>query len=452
MKTETESTTSRGLFWRPEAEEPKLTGQLTYGTATGASLELYGSFGEPWSGDPRTIWGITVAGTAVTLFDAYLENQTSGFTTGDATCHYVSYVAALGGHYQSPEEITACHARISIERLNNWARLSGSLRPTRRSDGTTIIELHDTDPFPLGSHEDVAIALEPIRQESWTIGQVSIREDCILTFTSRQARSFTAFAKMASEFQQFLALCTGMLHNVTSFWLAAQPAAQGVVAPSRGVQVVQKVFGLDGVIRKRFPPGKYLASLMPGAAEYVSAFYRKLSTIKPACDLWYTTIAGPHLYLEQYFLVLAFALESAHRPLIGGQYMPKEEFLATLYKRLVDAIPTDGLEQQFRESIKNRLQYLNQLAFHRRVREICERVKEVAEPLKAAGTSFSRRVSEVRNTLVHDGTLGEVSPEEVIKLSDRMSAVVQAVLLKEAGIADERLRTLVLTGKESLMA
>jgi hypothetical protein len=449
MRTANEPVAIRGQFWRPEAEEPKLFGQLTYSQSVGAALELYGTFGEPWSTDPRNIWGTTIMGTPVTLFDVYLDNQSSGATTDDATSYYTSYTAAIGRHYLSTAEIKARQARIGIEQLNHWARLPGSLRPTRRGDGTTIIELLETKPLPLGSHGDIAIALEPIRQETWTFDRVVFQQDCILTFTSPKEEDFVAFDSMTLGFQQLLALCTGMPHNITGMWLEVPPI-QDAMAPTRGVQIVRKLSTFEPTAQRR-GPRTYLATLMPEAASYVSTFYRNLNTVKSICDFWYATITNPHQYLEQHFLFLVFALETAHRTLIGGEYKPKEEFLKTIYPRLVDAIP-QGVQQEFRDSMKNRLQYLHEFAFPRRVREICERVKEIAVPLKARGTGFARRVADVRNTLAHQGNLGDVLPADVIKLSDQLSIIIQAVLLKEVGIAGEPLRILALTGRESLMA
>ncbi len=441
---------TRGTFWRPDQPEPELYGELTYDQASGANLELHGTFGEPLPGEPRTIWGTTITGAPMTLFDAYFDGQTTVGNTASTTCRYMSYLAAIGNHYRATEEILARHARVAIEGLSHWARVPAGINATTEENGTSVIQFRQPRPFPLGTHDDITIAIESTVQEDWTFGRILIQYANLLTLTATTDKTFEKLNSIIGALQQFLALCTGTAHNLTGISLSLAPSPQpSVPMPARTVEIIQ-AHSIPSTTSSRRPPGAHLSSLGPDPGQYVTAFLQKHEALKPVCDLWHTTIVNPYLYLEHQFLSLAYAVEAGHGKLIRGEYMPKPEYRKNVYPILVSAIPSD-LPEEFRDSLANRIKYHNNFELARRVRDVSERVTEIATPLGATSKDFASRIAAVRNKLAHDGTLPKgVSWDDMARMSDQLSIILRAVLLKEAGVPDDRVRTMLLTNQAHL--
>jgi hypothetical protein len=290
-------------------------------------------------------------------------------------------------------------------------------------------------------------------QDHWSFGRILIQHDTLLTLTAPTDQTFEKLHEVVRAFAHFLALSTGMAHDVNGMTLFPAVTPQiGVPPPSRTVQIIQ-AHSLPGPASPRRPPGAraHLAHLGPDSAHYVTTFLQRYTILKPVLDLWQATVANSHLYLEHSFLSLAYATETCHAALIGGQYMPKAEYLATVYPLLKAAIPAT-LEEEFRRSLAGRLRYHYGFELRRRVHDLCNRVATVATALHAANEEFATRVAAMRNTLAHDGTLPEgVSWEDVATISEKLGVILRAVLLTEADVPEDNVCQVVLAGRQNLM-
>lgn len=177
--------------------------------------------------------------------------------------------------------------------------------------------------------------------------------------------------------------------------------------------------------------------------EYLTNWFEKKDQLKPALDLFFAVMYNDALYLEGRFLSLVQAVEAYHRRVFGGTYQNEVDYHNGLYKRLVDALPSD-LDKDFRQSLtQGTLQYAYQYSLRKRLKELS---KWIAEHID--GTILSRkqtrnvlcdRLAGVRNSLTHydPQSQDEVLPaQELFDLTEKLEAILVLCLLLEAGLDD----------------
>ena len=143
-----------------------------------------------------------------------------------------------------------------------------------------------------------------------------------------------------------------------------------------------------------------LGDLQPDASQFITRYFEKRQLLEPVCELYFSTIYKPDMYLEQRFLALAHAIEAYHRAFVGGKYQPTEDYRTGLQQILWNAIP-QTVDADFRSSLRNKLKYLHEFSLRKRVQDICTQFSSVLLPYLGAATQFAGAVADQRNLLTH---------------------------------------------------
>jgi hypothetical protein len=145
----------------------------------------------------------------------------------------------------------------------------------------------------------------------------------------------------------------------------------------------------------------------------------------------------PPFYLEDSFSRIVRGLETWHRLIEGGQIMDEEEFDALL-KRLREAAGS-GTHRQF---VQMRLKYGNELTLKQRLDAL---IDQGGEPMSAVVESldrFTRRVTDVRNSMTHFGEVGEsLTFEQLWAAQTILELVIRSVMLRKLGYDGELIST-----------
>jgi hypothetical protein len=138
------------------------------------------------------------------------------------------------------------------------------------------------------------------------------------------------------------------------------------------------------------------------------------------------------MFLEEQFIRVSRCIESWHRRMVGGTQMPEEDFQALLGSL------RGFLEPEAWEFVKMRLQYGNERTLKRRLDDILADAAPQLQTLVASYSKFFRRTVNTRNSLTHDGRLGDdFRPEELWWAVSTLDLLLRDALLRRLGLSHE---------------
>ena len=178
--------------------------------------------------------------------------------------------------------------------------------------------------------------------------------------------------------------------------------------------------------------------------EHLKIWFSKFELLKPVYDLYFGTIYNPSMYLEQKFLNFIQALESFHRRLFNDKYVIDEEF-ENIYEQLMNSIPSD-INRDFRESLIQKLKYLNEFSLRKRLKEIFNTHKIFLDELIKNPDKFQDDTVNTRNYLIHyDKDLETKAKQgnDLIKLINILNIILEICFLYELEIPEEKIKSLI---------
>jgi len=179
-----------------------------------------------------------------------------------------------------------------------------------------------------------------------------------------------------------------------------------------------------------------------GITTLFNNWFLREQELGPVYDLLLSTVYEPNQYVQSAFLSLTQGLESFHRRLYEGAYVPKEDYEATR-KALVNAIPS-VTDSKLAEKIKSMLSWGNEYSLRDRLQQLLESLDEESRsPLIdwAEPAAFVRTVAQVRNYLTHYKNSAKPAAIDSLlamyNINQRLRALLTVLLLKHLG-ADEK--------------
>jgi hypothetical protein len=149
---------------------------------------------------------------------------------------------------------------------------------------------------------------------------------------------------------------------------------------------------------------------------------------------WLIGTARQPGYLDNNFLACTQAAEAIHRALYPDAYYLTTAAYKPIQRSLLAAIPSD-IEPGFKQALKSRIQYGNELSFRRRLYDLVGKRPSIPDIPDAE--RFVNRVTDTRNYLVHNDSAGATkaaSGEELLLLSCGLRVVLVIRLLTAIGI------------------
>jgi len=441
--------TVKGVWWLPEKPERRLAGEITYGSNSGARLSLYDHFFENPMAGGFAVWGMTVKGEDVSLFNCHATSISAHFI-GGRVAEIVAYSGVIGGHFQSADQMKFIKVTAELSHLHEWAWRSG-LQLTRKKSGKGWQVTHDMLPeIRLAALGDFELGLEFTGQLLPEYGKCSLSENCLLAVEAKKLMPFESFETIILQFQGFVALALTRPVYTRSL--------KGRIDKPKAIIQGQSIYDDFEIIRKDAPRDEKnerlmphdmqfcLVDLQPEPSAFIKQYFEKRKLLEPVSDLYLSTLYNPRMYVQQRYLALAHAIEAYHRAFVGGKYQSNDEYRDGLEKRLWDAVP-ETIDPDFRSSLKNKLKYLHEFSLRKRVRDICEKYSTVLTPYLGEATAFASAVADQRNLLTHPDPTSEEQrpPIDLIKVwlkCEQLSLLLEVCLLHEIGFSEEEVSKL----------
>ena len=139
------------------------------------------------------------------------------------------------------------------------------------------------------------------------------------------------------------------------------------------------------------------------------------------------------------FLLLAHAVEVFSRATTSSEYMATKDYEKVI-RALNGAIPKE-VDSDHRMSLKSRIKYGNEFAFHKRIKMLLESLSDKGREIVCKDpTKFSRGIADTRNYYTHftdELRPKALPPVSMYWASEKLSFLMRIVLFRYLGIAED---------------
>lgn len=451
-----------GIWWLPERPEERISGVLKFHPAEGANLELTGSFEDfrnsmvislenPHS-EVDIILGVASDGKIVTLYRCYGRRFHTSMPGVSSLSFTVGFVF-VGHHFEKEEDIVFISLSINYSHLEDWTGITGFQHKEETDSEAHLTRVKNSYSFPQKVEAEVNnlnIAFDYVLDSYYDFTSVRLKQITSIKVSPREQTHFNDYLKdIYYHIQNFLSLAVG--RPVYPLIIKGKTQACATELPDGGIAyndilISYQVRGLSD-LSKTVLPSDMLFSFKDVSGDFENClrnWFRKSEVLGPVYDLYFGTLYNPSMYLQHQFLSLTRAMESYHRRTCHGKYLP-DEYYERIRETLVEAIPQD-VDKEFRESLKQRLEYHNEFSLRRRLKEVLRKCGNVSDLLIHDHKAFIDDVVNTRNFLTHYDKALETkarSSQGLFGLVQRMKFMLEICLLTELGIPMEKIKDLI---------
>jgi hypothetical protein len=170
-------------------------------------------------------------------------------------------------------------------------------------------------------------------------------------------------------------------------------------------------------------------------------WFSSTSLLSPIYELLFGTLFNRDSFVKTKFLNLSQALESFHRRVLGGTYLPPEGYVATR-SALRAAVP-ESVPDDLRQRISDTIKYANEYSLRKRLKELlCSLDGSTLEILKISDVAaVSDLIVKTRNYLTHFDEQSRTSLVDDIVgmhyMNERLTALLFILILKKLGMNEQ---------------
>jgi hypothetical protein len=466
-----DSFTTKGVWWPAGQNDTAVGGVLTFSKDTGAELELLGVFvGESdplFEGSSKivltpVIHGNTTDGKAITLLRCW---QTHWQVTGRlSTSRYRAAFVVIGTHCVAFEELRVSRLLLSFDQLPQWF-------------GSTAIRQSISDSKGAGRGEDMTVAFsadltsarsrEPSVQ--LTFGEVRLVTNVQSQFRKDQASltqkiSFYVVFSDSLPFEYALNEVVYHFHNLVTLGVGApvgiiefsialwdendNDSSRQARTTRSYYQVLHESTRVSGIpprdrnVQSHQMPFRYsdVAAVWP---EILTRLFQTAEALRPVYDLYFATVYGPRLYLQNRFLNFAQAAETLHRRAFGSSRPLTADSFEIIETRLRNLLwdPSLPLRRALRDEFIRRVSYWNELSLRRRIRELLvpadRSLHAGLRELTGKPKAFADAVVGTRNYLTHydpEDAVFTQSMTGLLRQTERLGCILRVHLMCLLGV------------------
>lgn len=429
-----------GDWWRPETPNVRVSGILHRSADSHDRLELMGSLlsSEPTLEQCVVIGDVYESPRRVTICRANFagESYREDRTRQTLDCQNV----LLGAHFEAGEQTLIHGITLETTLLANW--LSEGRPEFAFGKGVREMTLTLTLPESLeGELPGVgSVTLNWLASRKRADEAATIAAKPSLTVEFAQPMTVQdCYSRVVVPFILFTSFCTGLGDSIAKLVVWGRGTEeQPWEAPSAEWRDVAFGHSPDGpessTYMRRFQLVQFTKDVRPVFGRVVAAWFEVYGVARSSLMDLHRGLFNPAEYGEESFARTVRSLETWHRALIGGAYMAETEFL----ELLESVIQTAGMTKH-KEFLKMRLKYANERTLKQRLDELVQLAGEPVSGLVKSYDHFTRRVTDTRNTMTHDGSEGEAfSYVQLIHAKITMELVMRAVLLRQLGYPDKQ--------------
>ena len=415
-----EPTALPGSWWLPDTRERTLSGELTYDDE-GIRVSLLGTLLDvpqavlAMSRSDEVyplILGETTSGQPVTLENSRVLYTQVAFGPGQSTQRLAPEAAYLGAHVSSVDDLTWSRLKFRTRHMTEWLGAqspSEQFQVLRAEKDGALVELiaeSSVDGPPPG-------APHVARSAGWQVTPqrpASLR-DLVRTFMS--------------PLQDLVTLCTASSSLVTGIEVipAESPAnAQDVEVLIDSHRVGAEVDGVLGPPQMLLP----MHALSARFAEAIAAWLDAWTRFRSACSLLVgSEYARPDMF-DNRIMNIAQAAEAFHRLRFATLERTQEQHDQRIHD-VLQAAP-----DEYRDWLRRKLRFSNEVDLGRRLRELYEHAGEVATNLAPGREEFVKVLVATRNDLAHRGALDPEANKEVLYHAvESLKFILKACLIRE---------------------
>lgn len=446
-----------GKWWLPDNQDKKIPGRLRFKQSEGAILELDGCFAESpkitESFNLAIVNGSSNTGEDITLHRCLgrVVNVTGSFV--EPRFYYISKVYArevfVGVHFQTEEEIKFSHLRIHYSHLDEWLNMSGF----RFEDHGDEKVLRHKPPGQVQISVSNELRLLIAFQCSYTpysVTEPHITQRAVIVIIPAKEMHFEKHQQMVRSVQDFLSLAVGEAIYPLDIEGETESAKQ-VIANHTVYEDVKIFYQLPIVPKERglgtFEPLFSYKAIAGKFEQLIKNWFGKAEQLAPVYDLYFASVYGHEMYLEQKFLCLIQALESYHRRMVKNRELPQKDHNKRI-KEIMGEVPPE-----YQEWLRKKLEHSNEPTLRRRLNGLLDnKFPETTSSLIKGGKkgkkAFVDKVCKTRNYLIHyePKLKGAAAKEETLyRITLQLTALVEMCLLKELGFTLDEVHNCVST-------
>lgn len=441
----------KGNWWLPDKPEKRVSGTLTFTPNKGANLDLMGSFKDTENMNitlkPEIILGVSSDGKYITLYKCFETNSTPNFLGVQTSSRFLANLVFEGVHFQTSEDISFKSISVHYLYLDEWVNISG-FDIKSPAEKEVIIKYKPPEPFQAKISDELKILIN--FPPPWPLfvhvqKEVTIKQNTEVKIETSEEKPYEDYRKIMSHIQNFLTLgitkpvypltITGLTEvNVENeaYYLPVKIFYQLLDIPKEYKTLTSNdmLFTFKD-ISDRFEP-------------LLKNWFEKKDFLEPVFNLYFGTLHNPRMYLEDLFLSLIQAIESFHRRVYGGKYLPDEKY-DKVYEVLVNGIPED-VESELKDRLMEYLKYGNEFSLRKRLKEIFDKYKEILDKFIENKKDFIEKVVNTRNYFTHYGKeLKEyaTSGKDLYHLTQKLRMCLETCLLAEIGFTSEEIKALI---------
>lgn len=453
----------KGLWFLPKFPNHQVSGIIKFHPVDGAMLEITGNDFDLALFEPRNdrdhlnlrvglvtkrdrdiqiVLGYTEQGDPVTLYGCFWNGHT--WATGYSGAKYRVQIVLIGQHFEKYEDIIFDSISIHYIYLEQWLGITGFsghfTMPNKRKTISGQIKYKSpkrlkirVNDFNISFYYDFYLSGDrfvDIHAEQKTF--IEIIPDQRLHYSDYQSN-------IIYHIRNFLTL--GIGKPVLPLLMQGRIKSQKIT-----VTIYQIIKGSTLNKKQEIQRGKMLfryQDISDNFSNHLKNWFDKAYKMEPIFDLYFGLSYIPSIYVHLEFLTLAQCLETYHRRMYGGVYLPVEEY-ETIRNILNQAIPKD-IDSSHRSSLKSRIQFGYEYSLRKRLGDILTTIldpyKEITEKLIGDKNKFIGSLVDTRNYLTHYTEELEkvaiIEPQEQYAFVQKMKILMQMCFFVELGFPIE---------------
>lgn len=458
-----ESFTTEGYWWLPGTPEVKVPGILSFTPGDTPRLKLMGAlnnaevsnFRSPVFINPDIILGISAKGESVTLSKCLQINGNSniGPAGSHITSEFIAHFAYFGVHFLNASDVQFTSITIRFHNLDNWYN-KGCINVNQQESGQDLVTVNLPDPM-IFNIDDLGLKILVTQNCNYKMNSASISIGVcleIISVNQKPLDEYMALLRLLQNFFSFVITEPTFVTEMTGRLTIDDDKPTGNFAPAQTIKVYYAAAGWHPNAREIF----WASMLMPyseiesNLSELLNKWVKKADTIKPVYDLFFAGIYRS-TYPENEFLNLIQAVETYHRRIYRGEYLPEGIYLNGLYKWLTAAIPAQ-ISADFRSSLQGgKLRYAHEYSLRKRIVLLCRHITENLQINFLNGqeaiSSYAEKITDTRNYLTHYSSELKMQAitggKELFEVNNQLKLIISICFLEQMGIPYDKIETLI---------
>jgi hypothetical protein len=370
----------KGIWWLDVKSDKYLHGTLVYSPEEGAILEVI-EYSEDLTkvfnhnNEFEIIHGISLTGTKLTLYNSFLMNNQFGFT-GIISKKIKSNLVFEGIHFDDYSQLNFNKVEVSITNLGLWSSFSGFTKSITLDADNNFLNYKLKYEFPksIDAIIDNGFNLSINSNVKFPMdfsNEVNLKENIYLIIKNDKPFSYQILYQLVSIFNNFISLglnSSTFITSISAFSNDYMKELPGIKPFRQEIAILYQpnIFEYSKNIDQTNILFHY-NSIKEQYQDLLSNWFAKYHQFESSLNLYFSTMSKTNEYLERRLINYCESFESLHRTLYGGRYIDHDKFLENLLPIFLRVIP-NNLDTDFKESIKSKLSYLNDLSLKNRLK------------------------------------------------------------------------------------